>query len=81
MGFGDVKLAVFLGVLVGWPLVWLNLLLAIWVGGAFGLAVLALKMGDLKSRLPFGTFLALAALITLIWGQGLWDWYLGFLGI
>jgi leader peptidase (prepilin peptidase)/N-methyltransferase len=39
LGWGDVMLAVVLGLLLGWPLIWFGLLLGILIGGVFGLAL------------------------------------------
>ena len=36
--------------------------------------------GTLKAAIPFGPFLALGALIYVLWGAYLIDWYFGFLG-
>ena len=81
MGFGDVKLAGFLGFTFGWPLVAVNLMLAVCLGGIVATFLLALQRKTLKSRVPFGTFLSLAAVITLYWGRPLLDWYLSLMGL
>lgn len=80
LGFGDVKLMLFLGMSVGWPLIWVNLFLAVISGGVFSLFLLLFGGKSLKSRLPFGTFLSLAAVLTLFFGQSLLHWYLALLG-
>jgi prepilin signal peptidase PulO-like enzyme (type II secretory pathway) len=36
--------------------------------------------GDMKYALPFGTFLAIGALVAAIWGTPIVDWYFGFYG-
>ena len=51
-------------------------MLAIVTGGLAAIALLALKLRDRKQTLPFGVFLAIGAVITLVHGAGLWDWYL-----
>ncbi len=68
MGFGDVKLAVFLGLLNG-PLVFLTLIVASWLGTLIGLYLILFKKGGLRTQLPFGTFLGLAAIAVFIWGD------------
>lgn len=80
LGFGDVKLSVFLGLALGWPLSAVGLMLAVLLGGLAALFLLSFGGKTLKSRLPFGTFLALGALITLFYGEKLLAWYLAFLG-
>lgn len=81
MGFGDVKLAVFLGAALGWPLAGIGLLLAVFIGGAMGVVLLGFTDKTLKSRVPFGTFLSLGAFFTLFYGPFLLRWYLSFLGL
>lgn len=81
MGFGDVKLAVLLGILLGWSLVGTALFLGILLGGAVSLFLLASRAKGLKSQVPLGTFLSLAAVISLLYGPALLAWYLALLGI
>jgi leader peptidase (prepilin peptidase)/N-methyltransferase len=75
MGFGDVKLAGLIGLIVGYPLVFGSLLLGIVGGGMVAVLLLALRIKGRKEAIPFGPFLAGAALVTLVWGRALWDWY------
>jgi leader peptidase (prepilin peptidase) / N-methyltransferase len=44
----------------------------------FGVAVIASGRGSMKYALPFGTFLAVGALVAAIWGTPIVDWYVGF---
>lgn len=80
MGFGDVKLAVFLGIALGWPLVYINLLAAVFLGGIAGVYLIATRLKTLKSQIPFGTFLSLGGVLALFWGQNILRWYLSILG-
>jgi len=80
IGFGDVKLAIALGLLVGGPL---NALLLLFLASLFG-SVSALPLlirGKLVSstRIPFGPFLLLATVIVVLFGAGLSAWYSGLL--
>ena len=77
MGWGDVKIAVFMGLLLGLYKVLLALFLAFLVGAIVSLVLIALKKKKLKSEIPFGPFLALSAFFSLFWGINLIDWYLG----
>ncbi|MBI2850726.1 MAG: prepilin peptidase [Chloroflexi bacterium] len=75
MGWGDVKMAALVGLMTGFPLVIVALLLS-WIGGGLVAAVLlTLRLKGRKDLLPFGTFLAVSALVTLLWGQSIWQWY------
>jgi leader peptidase (prepilin peptidase)/N-methyltransferase len=76
MGWGDVKLAGLIGLVAGFPLVLVAVMLAVLTGGLAAIAMLALKLRERKQTLPFGVFLALGAVITLMHGASLWDWYL-----
>jgi leader peptidase (prepilin peptidase)/N-methyltransferase len=78
MGMGDVKMLAMIGAFLGWPLMLLTLILASFAGGMFGAALIASGRGDGKAALPFGTFLAVGALVAAVAGQPIVDWYLGF---
>lgn len=80
MGLGDVKMLAMVGAVLGWPHVWLTLLLASVVGAVVGIA-LSVSGGSWKTRLPFGTFLAAAALASSYWGEPLIDWYVSLLTV
>ena len=77
MGGGDVKMLAMIGAFLGWQLVILTLVLSSVVGAAIGLTVIAIKRGGMKYALPYGTFLALAALTASLYGQQIVDWYTG----
>jgi leader peptidase (prepilin peptidase) / N-methyltransferase len=78
LGMGDVKLLGMIGAFLGWKLVLLTLVLASFAGSLAGGAMIISGRGNLKYALPFGTFLAVGALVAAIWGTPLVDWYLGF---
>ncbi len=77
MGWGDVKLAAFVGLATGFPLVFVSLILAAIVGGVAAMALLVSKKRRRREAIPFGPFLSLAAFITLLWGKEILSWYLG----
>jgi prepilin signal peptidase PulO-like enzyme (type II secretory pathway) len=77
MGWGDVKLAALIGLATGFPLVLVALVMGAILGGLVAIVLLALKKKSRKEAIPFGPFLSLAALITLLWGNGILYWYLG----
>ncbi len=84
MGFGDVKLAGVLGLYTGW-IGWgawaIGLFLGFFLGGVFGLALLAAKRGGRKTAVPFGPFMLLGVLIAVLVGQDLFDAYLTASGV
>jgi len=66
LGFGDVKLAILLGLVFGYPLSYLIIIASVWVGAITGLVMMALGKATMKKALPFGAFLCSVALIVLI---------------
>lgn len=69
MGQGDIKLAAMFGVVLGAPLTFLTLFLAAAAGSLWGGALMLRGRGHGRTELPFGTLLAPAAMISLIWGE------------
>jgi len=76
MGLGDVKMLAMIGAFLGWQQMWLVLVLASLAGAIVGILLTALGRHSMQSRLPFGTFLAVAALATSLGGDAVIDWYL-----
>ena len=75
MGLGDVKLAGLIGLMAGFPLVLVALMLAILAGGLMASFLLALRLKGRKDAIPFAPFLTTGALVSLLWGQTILDWY------
>jgi prepilin signal peptidase PulO-like enzyme (type II secretory pathway) len=76
MGVGDVKLGFALGVIFGWPAILLLLMLAFIIGAIVGVALIAARSKNLKSAVPFGPFLAIAAAIVFLFGPVIiQSWY------
>lgn len=61
MGFGDVKLAGVIGFYVGWKIFLAVLWIAAVAGGLYGLIILYVTKKPKDTKLPFGSFLAVAA--------------------
>jgi prepilin signal peptidase PulO-like enzyme (type II secretory pathway) len=81
VGFGDVKLGLFLGLGLGeWQLAFLSLFLANFLGCIIVVPGMLLGKLTRTSRVPFGPFLIAGFLVTVLWGQRLIDWYLGLSG-
>jgi len=77
MGFGDVKLAFFVGLFLGWPNTLVAIFLSFLIGAIIGVGLILAGKKGLKSEVPFGPFLVTATLITLFWGTQIINWYLG----
>lgn len=78
LGMGDVKLLAMIGAFLGWKLVLLTLVFASFTGSLAGGVLIASGRGGMKYALPFGTFLAVGALLAATWGDPIADWYFGF---
>jgi leader peptidase (prepilin peptidase)/N-methyltransferase len=77
MGWGDVKLAALIGLATGFPLVFFAIIMGAVLGGIVAAALVIAKKRTRREAIPFGPFLALAAMITLLWGSNILSWYLG----
>jgi leader peptidase (prepilin peptidase)/N-methyltransferase len=77
MGFGDVKMLAMIGAFLGIELVVLTFVLSSFLGGIIGGLLIFSGRGTMASKVPFGTFLAAAALIASLYGERLVNWYVG----
>ena len=68
MGLGDVYLALFMGLLLGWPKIILAFYIAFIVGAIWGIILLILKRKKIKSEVPFGPFLLLGTMVVWYFG-------------
>ncbi len=76
LGMGDVTLMLMIGAFLGWQRSFLTLLLGSFLGALVGIYFLSIRKKDMQYALPFGSFLTPAALIALVYGQQLIQWYL-----
>jgi leader peptidase (prepilin peptidase)/N-methyltransferase len=76
LGGGDVKLAAFVGLVTGFPLVIEALVLAILIGAAISLILLITRVRGLHDPIPYGPFLIAGAAITLLWGYPIAWWFI-----
>ncbi|MBC7249959.1 MAG: prepilin peptidase [Anaerolineae bacterium] len=76
MGWGDVKLAAFVGVTSGFPEVIVALVVGILVGGIVALLLLFTRRAGLKSGIPYGPFLVVGGLVGFFYGPEIVAWYL-----
>ena len=77
MGFGDVKMLAMVGAFLGVKLVMVTFVLSSMIGGVVGVLLIASRRADMATRVPFGTMLAVAALMASLYGDSLLTWYLG----
>ena len=76
MGFGDFKLFALFGAWLGWQLLPILILMASVVGAVIGISLMLFKIHKREQAIPFGPYLAIAGWVTLLWGEGIWSWYL-----
>jgi leader peptidase (prepilin peptidase)/N-methyltransferase len=74
LGFGDVKMALLMGLFLGLHRLAVAILLASLSGVLVGLFFIVFKKKNLKLALPFGPFLALGSSISLFWGDAILAW-------
>jgi leader peptidase (prepilin peptidase)/N-methyltransferase len=82
MGGGDIKLLAWIGAVLGWKAIPVVILVSSLLGALIGI-ILALRTKDgLKQAIPFGPYLAGAALLYLLFDGASWaDWYLALHGL
>ncbi len=76
VGGGDVKLAAFMGLITGFPLVIEALVLGTLIGGVVSLVLLITRVRGRRDAIPYGPFLIAGAAITLLWGDAIAEWFL-----
>jgi leader peptidase (prepilin peptidase)/N-methyltransferase len=71
-GFGDVKLALFLGAVLGWygwPIVLVGTFAGYLLGALYGVGLMLMGRADRTSRIPFGPFLLAGTLAGVLLGS------------
>ena len=76
MGWGDVKMAGLIGLMTGFPNAIVAVFGGIILGGLTAIVLLLFKKKNRKQGIPFGPCLALATIITFLWGSNIIHWYL-----
>lgn len=77
MGEGDVKLAGVMGLFLGWPWIFMGLVLGFLSGGLAAGGLMAFRQVGRKDKIAFGPFLALGGVLTALCGEAIWAWYTG----
>ncbi len=75
MGMGDVKLATFIGLVVGFPSVFVALLFSFVAGGLVGGGLLLTGLKGRKDPIPFAPFLVTGGMVAMLYGEQIIDWY------
>jgi len=79
IGGGDIRLGIIMGVLLGWQLVIIALFISYLIGAVFGLGAILIKGRKASHQVPFGTYLTVGTVITMLLGEIILNWYLSFM--
>lgn len=79
MGEGDIFLSPSLGLLLGWPKILIGVFLSFAIGSVLGVILISLGKKKMSQTIPFGPFLVVGTVLALVWGGGIWSWYIGML--
>ena len=74
---GDIKLVTLIGLVTGFPLNIVALFIGIVIGGIVAVFLLIFRKKGRKDVMPYGVFLGIGPIITLLWGNSIIAWYLG----
>lgn len=75
MGGGDIKMMAMVGAFMGWKAVLLTTFIGSLTGSILGIFLMLFRGKGRKTKIPFGPFLALGAIITLFFGRDILNWY------
>ena len=76
MGFGDVKMMLMVGAFLGWRLTILTILLGALTGSIAGILVMYRRGSrNMQMMLPFGIFLGIGSIVSLLFGSRIINWY------
>lgn len=66
LGFGDVKLAFFIGLILGYPMGFLAIVGGVWLAAIVAIILLTLRRVSLRDSIPLGSFLTLSTIVCII---------------
>jgi leader peptidase (prepilin peptidase)/N-methyltransferase len=75
MGLGDVKFMGAIGAFLGWKAVFFSLMISSVIGSVVGLSLILVGKRAWSSRLPYGPYIAAAAVIWLFGGKDFVEWW------
>ena len=76
MGGGDVKLLAMMGAFLGWKAILFIVFVASLLGSVIGVTLMVIRKKDSTLAIPFGPFLASAAVLYIFYGRRIIHWYL-----
>jgi prepilin signal peptidase PulO-like enzyme (type II secretory pathway) len=81
MGFGDVKLATAVGLLMGWPDSFMAMILAFITGAVWGMVLILRRKKGMKDTMPFGPFIVLGVTLVFFFGYHILNGYFAIFGL
>ncbi|HHY85854.1 MAG TPA: prepilin peptidase [Verrucomicrobia bacterium] len=75
MGFGDVKFMAAIGAFLGWKAVLFSLVVSSFLGAVIGSTMILLRKRERASQIPYGPYIAAAAVIWIFAGPRTLQWY------
>ena len=81
MGWGDVRLALLMGLILGYPNALIALFIAFIIGAIIGLVLILTKKESLKGMVPFAPFLIIGTITVFYWGNHISSWYWSIVGL
>ena len=76
MGGGDLKLCAMMGAFLGWKAMIVALFAGFLLGAIFSIILMVLKIATMKSKIPFGPYLALGGFLAMLFGKKIaWLYY------
>lgn len=75
MGGGDIKLMAMVGLFIGWQATLLALMLSVLSAAFVSLLLMALRLLKRGDHIPFGPFLAIGSIVTILYGNEIINWY------
>lgn len=79
MGLGDVKLLGAIGAFLGWRAVVFTIVISSFVGSIVGITLIIFGGREWQSKIPYGPYIALAAILWIFFGPDLWNAYIEFM--
>ena len=76
MGFGDVKLAGVMGLLLGFPNIIIALYTAFLTGAMVGVILMIVGKAKMKTKVPFGPFLIIGMVVSFVYGLPIYNWWM-----
>jgi leader peptidase (prepilin peptidase)/N-methyltransferase len=76
MGGGDIKLLAMMGAFLGWKSIPFIIFASSLIGSVIGITIMLIQKKDSKLAIPFGPYLAFAAVVYIFYGRQIVHWYL-----